>query len=809
VSDAAGPVGETVTSARLIDGVQVVDMAGEAGQMAGRVLADLGAEVVKVEPASGDPLRRSPPFDSATGRSLRLWAWSVGKQWAPTDLDGHDLADLLATADLVLASEPRRHGAAPTRGSWVTITPYGSTGPRSTWRGSDLTCTAASGYLSATGDPDRPPLRCSEPLAYAQAGGEIAFAALTALASGRPQHVDVSIQEAMLAANMSAHVSLFQHGDRGSRAGGSVGRTPEVWRCRDGFVVFGMRGGPSRAHTWEVVVGELTREGIDPAAFEGIEWSGFEHDKASDAELREMGVALAAYFAGHTLAELYELGVARKVLIAPVLSAAELLAHPQLRSVSFFRSVPPYHDVPFSFARAHHHGDAGEEGAEGLIGPRHGAGTLAPGPAAAADPALGRPSARRLARRSARPRARPWEGVHLLEFGTGIAAPMTTRYFVEYGATCVHVESATRPDAIRLYSTHPLDPTLAPLEGSVLFANVNAGKQSLSLDMRRPEARELALRLVDWADAVVENYAPSTLPRWGLGPEELGRRKPGLVMLRSSMWGSRGPHADYPGYGAQGTALSGYLYLTGWPDRGPAFPFGTVTDSVSPRYSAAALAAALLYRDRTGRGVVIDVSQIEAALFTLSPWLLDQAVNGHVRQRAGNRSDRGAVPHGVFPTRAADRWIALAVWSDADWDLLCEVVGITERPFQTAAERLAAVDAVEELVGRWTGRLDGDELAGRLQAHGVEAFAVRDFADVLSDPQLRARRHFVELAHPVIGRHLYERSGFRLDADLDADPGSIASPGPTLGQHTEAVLRDILGLDESEIRRLAAGGVLR
>jgi crotonobetainyl-CoA:carnitine CoA-transferase CaiB-like acyl-CoA transferase len=774
---------------RLLADVRVIDLGGEACQMAGRVLADLGADVVKVEPASGDPMRQSPPLDGANGRSLRGWVWSIGKQVATMRVDGTGVEHLLAGADLVLASSPEGSDSdAATHASWITVTPFGLTGPMARWRGSDLTCAAASGHLFATGDPDRPPVRCTEPLAYAQAAGEVALAALTALASGTPQQVDVSIAEAMTAANMSAHVSMFQHGDRGTRSGGSMGRTREVWRCRDGFIVFGMRGGPSRARTWDAVVARLTAEGIDPGPFAGIEWSKFRHDSASDAELERMAESLALYFARHTMEELYELALSDKLLIAPVMSPVEMYVHPQLRSVSFFRPIAPYGNVPYSFARAHRlgSGDADQE----LIGPH----PPAPGSGVAWS---------RRAVPATIPR-QPWAGLRLLEFGSGVAAPMTTRYFVEYGATCIHVESTSRPDVIRLYSTHPLDPSLAPFEGSVLFANVNAGKHSVTLNMKRPEARDLALRLVDWADALVENYAPATLPRWGLGTEELARRRPDLVVLRSSMWGSHGPHADYPGYGPQGTALSGYLFLTGWPDRDPAFPYGTVTDTVAPRYSAAALAAALLYRRRTGHGVIVDVSQIEVALFTLSPWLLDYAVNGRVGERAGNRSSLGAVPHGVFPTLGADRWIAIAIWTDEEWAQLCRIMGMPATPFPTNEERTAAVSEVEALVGGWTAGREGQELAELLQSKDIEACPVQDFADVVNDPQLRSRDHFVVLDHPVIGRHRYERSSFRMNAST----GTIASPGPTLGQHTDSVLREILGLTEAELGQLRSAGVL-
>ena len=273
------------------------------------------------------------------------------------------------------------------------------------------------------------------------------------------------------------------------------------------------------------------------------------------------------------------------------------------------------------------------------------------------------------------------------------------------------------------------------------------------------------------------------------------------------MNGQTGPHRNYPGFGAQGSALGGFNYVTGWPDYEPMGPFGTITDSLSPRFSAAMIGAGVLYRRRTGRGVHIDVSQVENALFSLSPWLMNYAVNGLITPRMGNRSLRTA-PHGAFPCRAEgeldDRWVAIAVWNDEEWSRLAGIIGIDDPSLAEGPARLERVDEVEGLVADWTrdrGRL---EVAERLQAEGIEAVPVADFGDLHEDPQLAFREHFLTLEHPVLGARCYERNGFRLS---DAASGYPAPP-PTLGQHTDEVLGELLGIGAAEREQLRESGAL-
>jgi crotonobetainyl-CoA:carnitine CoA-transferase CaiB-like acyl-CoA transferase len=399
-----------------------------------------------------------------------------------------------------------------------------------------------------------------------------------------------------------------------------------------------------------------------------------------------------------------------------------------------------------------------------------------------------------------------WDGVHILEFGSGAAGPIATRYFVEHGATVLRIESRSRPDFLRVYALGPDNPH--GLEGAAMYDGLNVAKRNLTLNLKHPDAVAIVKRLVvEWADAVSENFAPRAMRGFGLDYDTLAALKPDLVMISACLNGNTGPHKDYPGFGGQGAALSGYNWLTGWPDRAPVGPFATITDSLAPRYVAAALAAGLHYRRRTGRGVYFDLSQVEVGTWTLSPWLLACQLEGVLGTRDGNRSAR-AVPHGAFPCAAEgdvdDRWVALAIWTDDEWATLAEVIGIDDPALATLDARLARVDEVEAAVGTWTATRTRAEVAEALQARGIEAVPVQDFADVHHDPQLAARGHFLELEHPMMGRGLYERSGFRVG---DA-PAGYDRAGPTLGQDNDWVLGEILGLAADEQARLREAGAV-
>jgi benzylsuccinate CoA-transferase BbsF subunit len=326
------------------------------------------------------------------------------------------------------------------------------------------------------------------------------------------------------------------------------------------------------------------------------------------------------------------------------------------------------------------------------------------------------------------------------------------------------------------------------LEGSPLYDGLNVGKRNLTLNLKKPQAIALVMRLVaEWADVVAENYAPRAMKGFGLDYDTLAQHKPDLVMVSACLNGQTGPHRDYPGFGGQGSALAGYNALTGWPDREPVGPYGTITDSLAPRFVASALAAGLLYHRRTGRGVYLDVSQVESAIYCLSPWLLDYEVDGVIRLRDGN-NHRDALLHVAFPCAdengVTDRWITIACWNHDELDRLHAITGTDVEAFTRTRTRLA--------------------VAEQLQAAGIEAVPVEDFGDLHDDPQLAHRGHFEEHTNPAIGPGLYERNGFR----LSASPGGYDRSGPTLGQDNEWALREVLGLAPDEIEGLRESGAV-
>ena len=784
-------------SESLLEGVRVIDLAGEPAQLAGRVLSDLGAEVLKLEPEGGDPLRRVGPFRGERrdpDASLRFAAWNAGKTSVVSSANGSKLDGLLAGADVVLETPgwPGALSLDPARAPhtvWVRVTPFGQQGDRADWKATDLGCLAASGMLSRL-DADRPPVRVSEPLAYANVAIDVVFAALAGLASGRPQVADVSIQESMALAKMGSPTELGRSGKlpyAGQRQAASSGvRLREIWRCRDGFLQFGVRGGFARVPTFRFMTRALEEAGLANDFWRNQDWAEFNQHKLDDEQKLALQEPLARFFESHSLSELYELAGDNSLTLATVNSPREIYRSSQLASRSFFQKLGDLDGFPAHFVLAR-----SVDGEVETPAARRPAPGLGAGPTPTWSP------------RSATVRsaggAGAFEGAKIVEFGSGAAGPMASRFLVEQGATVVRVESRSRPEFLRMMAVAAGSPH--GLEGDFIFNAFNVGKRSVALNLKHPDGVEVARRLVHWADAVLENFSPKAMTGFGLDYDTLARDEPDLVMVSTCINGQTGPHRSYPGFGPQGSALSGYTLLTGYPDRDP--HSGTVTDFLAPRFAAVALAAGLHYHRRTGRGVYLDLAQVEAALYTLTPWLLDSTDNGHVSERRGNRSER-AVPHGVFPCEGEDRWIALATWSDAEWSRLATQLGIEDPALLTLEARLARVDDVERRVADATAARDADDLAAQLQSEGIEAVPVASEQDLIQDVQYAARNHFQTLEHPVLGATPYERNGYR----LSNASGGYERPTPTLGQHNREVLCELLGYSESDFARLEESGAV-
>ncbi len=745
----------------MLDGVQVLVLGAEAAARAGRALADLGATVTRMR-THHDPLDRAARVAFEAGIEVI------------TDPDTAELTARAASADVVV-DEPGARGAvefdpngAPLT-HWVRITPFGLDGPRATWRASDLGVMAATGNLFATGDPDRAPLRPSQPAAYAHVAGEAAFGAISTLRAHDRQIIDVSMQECVLVANMGAAGRAFREPARGRRSGAKIGRTREIYPTLDGFVSFGIRGGNARAASMRLIA-ELVRDaGIHEPAL-AQDWDVWSQNTADDTELAAMEAAIGAYFASMTSRALYAIACETNLMLAPVNSPREIFASEQLDAREWFVAHDAIDRFPRSFVSV-----TGARAA-GPNPPRAWSATPRPPriPAAAGDVT----------------NEGLWGGVRILEFGSGAAGPIATRYFVEHGATVLRVESPSRPDFLRAMAVSPSNPH--GLEGAPMYDALNCGKRHVTLNLKHPDAIAIVRRLVaEWADAVAENYAPRAMTGFGLGFDDLRTIKPDLVMVSACLNGQTGPHRNYPGFGGQGSALSGWNWVTGWPDREPVGPFGTITDSLAPRYVAAALAAGIAFRSRTGRGCYLDVSQVEAGLYALTPWLLGFALDGDLGERSGN-THPDAIVHGVYPSaddERNDRWVAIAAWNAAELDALATTIG---------------ANPTDESIAAWTSQRHALDAATRLQRVGVEAVPVADFLDVLADPQLAHRDHFIARKHPVLGEGRYERNGLR----ASGAPSGYDRAGPTLGQDNRWVFEDLLGLSAAEIESLARSGAL-
>ncbi|MEX2554829.1 MAG: CoA transferase [Actinomycetota bacterium] len=765
-----------------LEGIKVVDLSDAPGWLCGRILADLGADVAMVEPEGGHPER---------ARRYAFAALNAGKR----SVIAQDPVALIEQADVVIASEGPRSLDQHPRLVWCAITPFGLTGPKAAWRASDLGVLAQAGTMYMTGEPGRAPLRCSFPTSWYHGGAEAATAILAALhqrdSSGRGQLVDVSLQETHLMATMGRVGAYSLTRQRGSRAGAlmRVGRTTqrEIWPCADGFVSFGLRGGPARIPGLKRLVSWMTEEGFAPPALTERDWDSYTHTTLTNDDVDAISEPIAAFFAIKTMTELYDNALERGLMLAPANTAREILASRQYNARELFTEVDDPElgriPIPRRFVVS--------DGAPGATRP-------APRPGEYDPPDRWRVFAGKNIATS----AQAFLGLKVLEFGAGAAGPLATRYFGDHGATVIRIESKVRPDFLRLYA---ITADQKSLDASPMFASFNANKLAVTLNMKHPESKRIAIRLIKWADVVAENFAPGAMSRWGLAYDDLKKVKPDLVMISTCLHGQTGPEREYPGFGGQGSALSGFNHLTGWPDREPLGPYGTITDSLAPRFAAAAVAAALLRRKRTGLGASLDLSQVECAVYSLGETIVEHAVTGAPPGRLGNRS-REAAPHGAFRCTGEDRWIAIAAWNDDEWRTLVDVMGspawANER-FATVAGRLANVDDLERHFEQWTSTQDRDALSARLRQAGLEACPVQDLEDCSNDPQLAYREHFRPMDHPALGRHDHEALGFRL-AD---SPPSFTRPGPTLGRDNEEVYKGILGLDDAEFERLSEAGV--
>lgn len=767
----------------MLEGVRVLDLTDESGRLAGKLLAEAGADVLRLHRgAPGAPLANA----AGQGGSLTWW-FDGGTRYLPLDLerpaDRDTLRALAATADVFLETEaPGRletlgldHAAlirANPRLVQVTLTPFGRSGPRAEWKASDLVASALGGALSISGTPERP-LNGWGRQSFNVGGYYAAISALAALhrarETGAGAHVDLSLQQCVVSCTEHLlmcwfHPEHFPWAIAPRQAALHWSGFYDVLPCADGYAMMTPAPTPAGLIAWLLEVGILSEAPKGPPP----------KDVAEQRTQGPGAMALLGLLASTRLREeIFSGGQKRNLAIGPVYSIPEAAAGPQLEARGFFRDAPP------SKVR--------------IAGPLWRGSDSAP-PAAAppleretADAARSRWTPRESAAASpaAAPR-RPLQGIRVLDFTWVLAGPFATRVFGDLGADVIKLQTEERSQ-LTGHNDYPF------------FQMWNRNKRSVGLNMKHARAAEIFRRLVEQADIVIDNFTPGVLERWGIGYEQARQWNPGVVYLSLSGCGGDGPWRDYVTFAPTIHALCGLTYLTNPRERRD-IGFGfSLSDHVSGLAGAIAALSALDARRRTGRGQRIEISQFEVGVHLLGPAFLQYLANGDAPEPDGNRDGfEDPIPNEVY--RCADGELAITARDDEEWRHLCEAIGapdlVADAGLQNVEGRRARVAEIDQRLAAWASPLAAADAMERLQRAGVPAGVVQNAQQLVeSDPQLAARDWLAPVTHDACGAQRVDRFPATFDGD-NLDPYRAS---PTLGQHTFEVYAELLGLSIEEI----------
>ena len=802
-----------------LHGIRVLDLADRSGALAGRILADLGADVVLVEPPEGNPIRRLAPFFGDQAGSERSYAhnyFNANKRSVVVDLFGDaaardTFAALVASADVLIDTvtpgsldaiglshaELREVNPALVQ---CSITPFGLHTPWRQRKATDLVAGAAGGLVWLSGEPKGKPVQGAADPSYTMAalsaasGISIALHQRAHAAELCGVHLDVSLQEATAMAVMqTATPSQWLWHRRIPRRPGLSG----ALRCADGGYV-GLLVRPDR---FEGFLAWADRVGIDHGmTADDWPWSRLDAPRAGNP-VTATTLALAAAL---TRDEFAAGALEADIVCLPVLGFEDLRAHEQFVVNEQFFTVRHEHlDVEMGFVRSPV--DATADGVHISRAPMLGEHQHLIAETRRAQPAATRPGA---AHDAVPDPARALEGLRVVDFGWVLAAPIGTRLLASFGAEVIRVESARKPDSMRSQPGPDGKPD-ADLGG--LFNSVNAGKKSLAVDLTTDAGLSLIKELIATADVVVNNFRPGAMQRMGLGFDVLRTLKADIVSLNLPGAHRNGPWAVRASMGNILMAASGFNALTGFDGQAPRGIGVAYPDFTSPHLLVATLLAALRQRDLTGSGQELHLTQLSGVVSLLGAEWMQFCDSGLQPPRRANRHP-DYCPHGVYRTTGSghsdDEWIALAVTNEEQWVALCALAGRAElgvdNRFRTALQRKAHEDDLDEIIEAWTAQHDKWSLADRLQDAGIAAAPVEHLADTFErDPQLNA--HYQLVRQP---------SAPELDIPIDREACRFVGAehrlirSPSIGEHNEHIVCDVLGRSEADYLQLVIDGVL-
>jgi crotonobetainyl-CoA:carnitine CoA-transferase CaiB-like acyl-CoA transferase len=774
---------------------------GRALAYCGKLFADFGASVVKVEPPGGDPDRAYPPLIDVGGgaRESALFAWlntNKASVTAEPD-DAARLAQIAAGVDVLIDARPGAwddpapagHAALRAANPSLTILAiswFGQSGPYKDYAATDSVVRALAGLVRGVG-PAEAPIMLTEHQAYVPAALTAFSAGLATLYGGGPgRRFEVSVHDA------NSLIGEFQ-----IAVTTQAGVEEQRWGRNHFFPVF-----PTGVYP--------TKDGwLGVTAFTADQWRGFcdlmgvpqlagQAGFATATERlvvgEEVDRIVAERLASRTAREWADEAIARRVPLVVTPPVSELLAsevHRQHGAIGEVRIGEARFEAPVLPQRL----TATPPTSVG-VAPRAGEHDAAWKPS----PASPRPAgaAGKL----------PLEGVRIVDLTMGWAGPVGTRQLADLGAELIKVEGRGYPDWWRGADYSEAGIEAFGYEKPLYFNWVNRNKTGITLDLTSAEGVDLLLRLVATADAVVENYGTGVLAGFGLDEARFRTARPDVVFMSMPAFGTASPWAEVRAYGSTLEQAAGLPMVTGWPTDAPTMNHIAYGDPIGGLSACPALLAALLHRQRTGEGQFIDLAQVECLFPLMAPWLIEQAVTGAVAPRVGNRHPH-FVPHGVFPCEGHDAWVVVAVTDDAAWRALCAAIArpdlASDPAFATAAGRRAAEAELEAAIAAWTAQRSPDEAMEALQASGVAAGAARGLTEMmLYEPHLMARGYWQEVPRPHLDFFHQPSPAFR----EDGEPYRIRKPAPTLGQSSREVLARILGLGEADLDRLEAAGVI-